>query len=78
MWLAYQFDTAVTTVGVTLENASQETVKVGNDESSELRPKYTMKQLLDPEFRLSRTNDDDRPIEADIRGVHGVKFDEVS
>lgn len=47
-WAAYQFDAAVLTFGLLLENARQETTKAGD----QLRPKYTMKQLLTPGFRL--------------------------
>lgn len=76
-WLAYQFDNAVILIGSAIENASQETTKIGNDEHSELRLKYTMTQLLDPDFRLP-TKQHERPIEADIKGVSGAVFDEVS
>lgn len=76
-WLAYQFDNAVVLVGNAIENAAQEMEKYGSDDKPQWRQKYTMKQLLDPDFRLP-VEDDERPIEADIKGVHGVLFDEVS
>lgn len=75
-WYAYQFDNAVVLVGSAIENASQEMTKIGSDENAEWRLKYTMTQLLDPDFRLPVSNDE-RPIEADIKGVQGVLFDEV-
>lgn len=76
-WVAYQFDNAIVLIGSAIENASQEMEKYGSEKDTKWRQKYTMKQLLDPDFRLP-TNVDERPIEADIKGVHGVLFDEVS
>ena len=76
-WAAYQFDNAVVMVGLAIENASQEMQKMGSDDKPEWRPKYTMKQLLDPDFRLPLNPQQERPIEADIKGVQGVIFDEV-
>lgn len=75
-WLALQFDNAVALVGYAIENASQEMEKYGDDKSAKWRPKYTMSQLLDPDFRLP-PSEDERPIEADLKGVRGVLFDEV-
>ena len=77
-WYAYQFDNAVILVGTAIENAAQELEKVGSDEKSELQPKYTMQQLLDDDFRLPLKTAVSRPIEADIKGVQGIMFDEVS
>ena len=77
-WLAYQLDSAVVAVGSSLEAASQEMEKVGSEEKPEFRPKYTMQQLLDDDFRLPLRTAVERPIEADIKGVQGVMFDEVS
>lgn len=51
-WAALQFDNAVTLTGVTLENASQELKEVGAGSNKKMIPKYTMTQLLDPDFRL--------------------------
>ena len=77
-WLAYQLDSAVVAVGSSLEAASQEMEKVGSEDKPEFRQKYTMQQLLDDDFRLPLRTAVERPIEADIKGVQGVVFDEVS
>ena len=77
-WLAYQLDSAVVAVGSSLEAASQEMEKVGSEDKPEFRQKYTMQQLLDDDFRLPLRTAVERPIEADIKGVQGVMFDEVS
>ena len=75
-WAAYQFDTAVITVGTAIENASQEMDKRGDDENPHWEPRYTMKQLLSPEFRLpAEVADDDFE---ELQGAHGFHFDEVS
>lgn len=42
----------MTFVGVIVENASQETVQVGTKKEPRMASKYSMEQLLDPEFRL--------------------------
>ena len=78
-WLAYQFDSAVALVGGAIENAAQETVNVGTEKEPKWKPRYTMQQLLDPEFRLP-TNGNGRnnaPIENDVKGIQGIMFDEV-
>lgn len=77
-WLAYQFDSAVALVGGAIENAAQETVNVGTEKEPKWKPRYTMQQLLDPEFRLpSKANEYSAPIESDVKGVQGIMFDEV-
>lgn len=53
-WFAYQFDKAVTLVGTVIENASQELVESGMGKSKRMVPKYSMEQLLDPDFHLPR------------------------
>lgn len=83
-WLAYQFDSAVALVGSAIENASQEMEKHGDDKNAKWRPKYTMQQLLDPDFRLP-LNDDERPSrrerETDDRtffsGLSGFSVEEI-
>lgn len=49
-WAAYQFDSAVSLVGTTIENALQETREVGG----KLNPRYTLAQVLDADFRFPR------------------------
>lgn len=81
--MAYQFDNAVVFVGNAIENASQEMKQVGSGKNKEWKPKYTMRQLLDPDFRLP-LSDDERPLrkETDDReffsGLSGFSVEEVS
>lgn len=49
---AYQFDNAVVFMGLTIENALQEREGIGVGNQKEWRQKYTLPQLLDPDFRL--------------------------
>lgn len=49
-WTLWQFDNAVNFVGAVIENALLERDKLGD----EWRPRYTLHQLLDDEFRLPR------------------------
>ena len=51
-WIAYQFDSAVSTLGNVIESASYEREEVGSGTNKRWERKYTMGQLLDPEFRL--------------------------
>lgn len=51
-WAAYQFDAAVTLVGAAIENAANEMHEVGDGQHKRLVHKYTMDQLLAPDFRL--------------------------
>jgi glutathione synthase/RimK-type ligase-like ATP-grasp enzyme len=44
----------VTLFGNTIESASMEREEVGSGKRKRLEKKYTMKQLLDPDFRLPR------------------------
>jgi len=83
-WLMLQFDNAVIFTGSVIESAAQEMEKVGTEEKPEWRPKYTMQQLLDPEFRLpsgkgdnEESGFDDFMAFIDDGRVRGLKFDEV-
>lgn len=58
---AWMFDTAVTWLGHTIENALEERVKVTVGKQVEYRPKYSLAKLLHPSFRLPRP----LPTEAD-------------
>lgn len=52
-WWAYQFDSAVALVGGIIESALLETDKTaGVDGEVKHTAKYTLKQVLDPDFRL--------------------------
>jgi hypothetical protein len=57
-WAAYQFDAAVTFLGRALENYSQELTEVGPPDKKKLVPKYSMEQLLSPDFLLPRPKTD--------------------
>ncbi len=50
-WTAYQFDSAVSLVGVTIENALNETIE---NLAKEQVPKYDLEQLLSDKFRFPR------------------------
>ncbi len=52
-WTAYQLDSAVVLVGSAIRGAAQEMREIDHGGGrKELVPRYTMAQLLDPEFRL--------------------------
>lgn len=51
-WAALMFDNAVTMVGAAIENAAQEQEKVGQGKDATWRAKYSLAELLDPDFRL--------------------------
>lgn len=74
---AYQFDAAVTTFGVIVENALHETVEIGNDRTKRSIPKYTIKQILDDKFKLPRGDEEAGNVDT-LKGADGVFFDEVS
>lgn len=65
-----------------LENAAQEMEKVGPSDHPEWRQKYTMRQLLDPDFRLPLP-DAGEPVDLfehqlGKRAIGGLVYDEVS
>lgn len=68
-WAAYQLDSAVTTLGLILENASQEMEEVGEGKNKRLLHKYEMAQLLDPDFKLPRPPTPEERDEAAVRGL---------
>lgn len=72
---AYQLDSAVWRFGAIVENALLERVNVGDSERSDYRAKYTLNQLLDPDFRLPDPGAGD-DIES-LFGADGMIFDEV-
>lgn len=63
-------------VGVTLENAAQETEERGEGSSTRYVPKYTMRQLLDPDFRLPIQGENGDISE--LQGIDGLIYDEVN
>ena len=76
-WAALQLDNAVVMVGTAIENASQEQEKVGPEDKPRWETRYTMQQLLDPEFRLPLSNEDDEASLGELMGMAGAYFDEV-
>lgn len=52
-WAALQLDGAVTLIGRAIENALQEQYNTGGDDDPKWENKYTLMQILDPEFRFS-------------------------
>lgn len=51
-WAAYQIDSAVVRFGVTIENLSHEREERGMGQQTRWVEKYTLPQLLDPDFRV--------------------------
>ena len=72
---AYQFDSAVVLFGTIIENAAQELEKRGPEDKPRWENKYTMKQLLDQNFRLPVGDVEQGFDPADIDGMN---YDEVS
>lgn len=64
-------DSAVTTLGVTIENAAQEQVNVGGDQSPKWQAKYSLRDLLTPGFVIGE-DADELPV-----GAEGLIYDEV-
>lgn len=54
---AYMLDGALVTFGTIMENALTETVEIGVGATKQTRLRYTLRQLLDPEFTLPRENE---------------------
>ena len=69
--MAYQIDRAVTTFGIIIDNALQETIPIGDE--GKTVDKYTLDQLLKSDFLLPRSGMDSEPFEA----VSGIMFDTV-
>lgn len=76
---AYLFDGAVITFGSIVESALHERIEVGSGDSKKFVDKYTLKQLLEPSFKLPR---EDRQAQSAninmLKGVAGAFVDEVS
>lgn len=70
-WAAYQFDSAVTYLGVTIENAAQQQVNVGGQSNPNWQSKYSLRQLLTPGFVIGDEQ------EALPPGAEGLIYDEV-
>lgn len=51
---AYQFDSCVMYVLLVIKNALNEREEYGPQNNRQSRPRYTLTQLLDPEYRLPR------------------------
>ena len=73
-WAAYQLDNAVAYAGIAIENALAERVNDGTDEAPAWRERYTLAQVLEPEFRLAVAEDAAAAMPV---GVHGIVTDEV-
>jgi hypothetical protein len=76
-WAALQFDQAVTTFGLIIENTSQEQINVGGESNPKWVAKYTMEQLLIRGFVIGGTgagNSDDAPLPT---RVDGLIYDEI-
>lgn len=72
-WACYQFDNAVLLLHMALDNAMRET---DDADGGGRTPRYTLAQLLEPDFRLPR--DGSTPGGADLlRHAEGGEWDEV-
>ena len=69
--MSYQIDRAVTTFGIIIDNALQETIEYGDE--GKTASKYTLAQLLKKDFMLPRAGVDEEGIEL----VDGIMFDTV-
>lgn len=74
-WTSYQFDSCICTIGLAIEAASQERVNLGNDEKPDWQLKYSLAELLDPEFQIYSDTSDDLVNMFSQYG--GVRYDEV-
>jgi hypothetical protein len=73
---AWMLDNCVLTFGTLIENALLEEDEIGSGESLKRIKRYTLAQLLDPEFRLPRPVDESDDFGV-FMGVDGIDFDEV-
>lgn len=72
---AYMLDNAVLAFGTLVENTLLERDEIGEGAMKQSVQRYTLSELLDPNFRLPRPDE-----YADLRsmaGVGGVVYDEV-
>ena len=56
-WAAYQFDSAVIWLGMTIEGLVNEMENIGDDDKPHYEPKYKLSDLLDPDYRVEHTED---------------------
>jgi len=72
-WAAYQFDNAVIWFGMTLDALVNETENVGDDEKPHYEPKYSLSDLLDPDYRVKR---EEEVVDfTALKGIEGVNID---
>lgn len=69
-WMAYQFDNAVATFGIAVENALMERENRGTDKQPKWDAKYTLSQLLDDSFRLPAPAKVEKP--QGLKGLMGM------
>lgn len=75
-WAALQFDSAVTTFGLIIENASQEQVQVGGESSPKWVNKYELSDLLTDGFVIGGTGGgEDAPLP--MGKIDGLLYDEI-
>jgi hypothetical protein len=75
-WAAYQLDSTVTFFGTVIENAANERENIGSKTKPEWQQRYTMNQLLDPDFRLpapKKRRDKELDAVAAFAGLPGVR-----
>jgi hypothetical protein len=72
---AWMLDNAVTAFGTIVENALQEEDEIEAYGKTIRNKRYTLSNLLDPEFRLPRPREEDDF--AAFQGVDGIVYDEA-
>lgn len=70
-WAAWQLDQAVLYLGVTLESLLEETENTGTSEKPHYERKYTLKQLLDEDYRVRQAGEPMTDIRA-LKKVQGI------
>lgn len=75
-WAAFQVDTAILTVGGSIENLAQERVNEGSDQEPKWTNRYQMSELLRADFRV-QSDFEDPGDDLDVTTIDGIKYDEV-
>jgi len=76
-YAALQFDNAIMMVGSAIDNAAQETYKTGPDDRPRWERKYTMRQLLDNDFKLPLGDDEEEGGYDAMSEVDGIVTREI-
>ena len=58
---AFLFDAAITACGITIDNALAERINTGTKDKPAWNPKYTLHQILEPDFVLPSPESSSKP-----------------